>query len=102
MAKYKVTKTSRKYSKFLSLEKKNQEKKKKIQKIQAQRYAKKVIFGNSVLALSPEISESDVVVRISGPTGVIVKHSKAVEIVANVLTKIPSKMISRLGYDLME
>lgn len=62
---------------------------------------RKVIFGNSMLVLSPEISQTDVVVRISRPERVI-KHSKTIKVVANILTKMPSRMINRLGYDLLE
>lgn len=98
MAKYKVNKRVKRLEQHLSLS----------QKVQGKRTftcshteKRRAIFGNSVLALSPEISQTDIVVRISGPVGVV-RHSKAIEIVANVLTKMPSKMINRLGYDLME
>lgn len=99
MAKYKLVKTARKYSKFLSLEEKTQEKRMRVPICAC---TKKIIFGNSTLVLSPEISRNDVVVCVSKPTGVVVKHSKTMEVVAHVLTKVPSKMINRLGYDLLE
>lgn len=98
MTKYKINKSAKRFEQHISLS----------QKVQGKRtftcpYTEKrmAIFGNSVLSLSPEISQTDIVVRISGHVGVV-KHSKVIEIVANMLTKMPSKMISRLGYDLME
>lgn len=98
MTKYKIHKRVKRLNRHLSLNK----------KIQGSNTftcshteKRRVVFGNSVLVLSPEISQTDIAVRISGPIGVV-KHSKAIEIVASVLTKMPSKMISRLGYDLME
>lgn len=98
MTKYKINKSAKRFERHISLS----------QKVQGKRtftcsYTEKrmAIFGNSVLSLSPEISQTDIVVRISEHVGVV-KHSKVIEIVANMLTKMPSKMISRLGYDLME
>ena len=98
MTKYKIYKRVKRVNKHLSLNKKVQGKR---TFTCSQTEKRRVVFGNSVLVLSPEISHTVVVFRISGPVGVV-KHSKAIEIVASVLTKMPSKMISRLGYDLME